>query len=257
MRELTEIAPGVFVTTSTFATTNSVVVAGADGGCLLIDPGVTVDEVAALAAELTSRGLRPVAGWATHPHWDHVLWHEAFGDVPRYAAPAAVGITQTERDGMVAGMEGSAPGHDLALFGRVTALDADEIPWDGPAGRLIVHDAHAPGHGAVFFPGTGVFAVGDMLSDIEIPLLDTVAGDPMGDYRTGLSRLAAVSGVRQVVPGHGHTGDAQELRRRIAADIAYLDQVALGRPFDDPRITEEWLRAAHDEHLRRLTRSEQ
>jgi glyoxylase-like metal-dependent hydrolase (beta-lactamase superfamily II) len=249
---LTEVAPGVLVTTSEFMITNTTVVAGAAGGCLVIDPAVSVAELAALAGELAVRDLHAVVGWSTHPHWDHVLWHAALGDVPRYAAPAAVVITQSERDGMVSGMEKSAPGHDLALFGRVTALEADTIPWDGPTARLVVHDAHAPGHGAVFLPDTGVFAVGDMISDAEIPLLDTVAGDPVGDYRTGLARLAAVSGVRQVVPGHGRVGDAEEFRRRIAADEAYLDQLALGEPFDEPRITAGWLRAAHRAHLKRV-----
>ncbi|HZR49567.1 MAG TPA: MBL fold metallo-hydrolase [Streptosporangiaceae bacterium] len=252
---LTEVASGVFVTTSAFMITNTVVIAGADGGCLVIDPAVSVAELAGLASELAARGLHPVAGWSTHPHWDHVLWHAALGDVPRYAAPAGVVITETERDGMVSSMESSAPGHDLALFGHVTALDADTIPWHGPTARLVVHDAHAPGHGAVFLPDTGVFAVGDMISDAEIPLLDTVAGDPMGDYRTGLARLAAVPGVRHVIPGHGAVGDTAEFRRRIAADEAYLDRLALGKPFDDPRITTDWLRAAHDEHIRYVQQS--
>ena len=247
---LTEVAPGVLVTTSAFMSTSTVVIAAADGGCLVIDPAVSAGELAGLAGELAARGLHPVAGWSTHPHWDHVLWHEALGDVPRYAAPAAVTITETERDAMLSAVERFAPGHDLALFGRLTALDADTIPWDGPTAQLVVHNAHAPGHGAVFFPDTGVIAVGDMLSDVEIPLLDTAAENPVGDYRTGLARLAAVSGVRQVIPGHGHVGDAAEFRRRIAADQAYLDLLALGKPFDDRRITTDWMRESHAEHMR-------
>ncbi len=250
--ELTEIADGVFVTMSSFAMTRSTVVAGADGSCLIIDPGVTVAEMVALADLLTARGLRPEVGWATHPHWDHVLWHSSLGDVPRYAAPAAVVITQTERDAMVQGVERSAPGHDLSLFGRLVPHDADSIAWDGPRAELVVHDAHAPGHGAVFLPEAGVLVAGDMLSDVEIPLLDTEAADPVGDYRTGLTRLAAVPGVRQVVPGHGNVGDAAELGRRVAADTAYLDRLTAGEPFEDPRITEDWLRAAHEDHVRRM-----
>ena len=70
----------------------------------------------------------------------------------------------------------------------------------------------------MFLPDTGVLIAGDMCSDVEIPLLDTVATDPLGDYRTGMERLTAVPGVRQVVPGHGHVGDASELRRRLALD---------------------------------------
>ncbi len=254
MGQLTEIAPGVLVATSSFALTTTTVVAGPGGGCLLIDPGVTVDELAGLAGELAQRSLVPVVAWSTHPHWDHVLWSRELGDAPRYAAPAAVAITETERPGLVEGVEHSAPGHDLSLFGRLERLDVGVIPWDGPAARLIVHDAHAPGHGAVFLPDTGVLVVGDMCSDVEIPLLDTVADDAFGDYRTGLARLAAVSGVWQVVPGHGHVGDAAEFRRRLAADSGYLDALALGEPFDDPRITREWMRDAHESHLRYVRR---
>jgi glyoxylase-like metal-dependent hydrolase (beta-lactamase superfamily II) len=118
---LAEVAPGVLVATSEICLTTSTVVAAPDGGCLVIDPAVTVADLAALAAELAARGLRPRAGFSTHPHWDHVLWHHALGDVPRYAAPRAVHAAETERDAMVAGVEDGAPGHDLALFGRSAA----------------------------------------------------------------------------------------------------------------------------------------
>jgi hydroxyacylglutathione hydrolase len=250
MAVLTEIAGGVYVATSEFALTNTVVVTGTDGACLVIDPGVTVAELAALAAEIAAIGLRVTAAWSTHPHWDHVLWHAALGAPPRYAVPAAVRVAQTERDAMLADAEESAPGQDPALFGRLIPLAADALDWAGPAARLIVHDGHAPGHGAVFFPDTGVIVVGDMCSDVEIPLLDLAGTDPLGDYRTGLSRLAAVPGVRTVVPGHGHVGDGDEFRRRIAADTTYLDGLAHGRPVSDARIDQDWLRASHDEQAR-------
>jgi hydroxyacylglutathione hydrolase len=255
VESLTEAAPGVFVATSSYAMTTSTVVAGSPGSgeCLVIDPAVTVAELAALAGWLAGRRLRPVAAWSTHPHWDHVLWSAGLGDPPRYAAPAAVTITETERDAIVDGAEKSAPGHDLSLLGRLRVLDAPAIPWDGPAAQVIVHNGHAPGHGAVFLPDTGVLIAGDMCSDVEIPLLDTVEADPLGDYLTGLERLASVPGVRQVVPGHGHAGDAGEFRRRLALDFAYLDALALGEPFADPRLTQDcaqWLRETHDEQVR-------
>ena len=74
MQSLTEIAPGVLVATSSYAVTTSTVVVGSSGGCLVIDPAVTVADLAALAASLGDLGLRPAVGWSTHPHWDHVLW---------------------------------------------------------------------------------------------------------------------------------------------------------------------------------------
>lgn len=253
MGRLTEVVPGVLVATSSYAMTTSTIVVGSSGGCLVIDPAVTAPELAGLAAELAARGLRPAVAWSTHPHWDHVLWSRELGDAPRYAAPAAAGAVETGRQAILDEAERAAPGHDLSLVGRIQSLDASAIPWDGPQARLIVHDGHAPGHGAVFLPGSGVLIAGDMCSDVEIPLLDTDAKDPLGDYRTGVERLAAVPGVRRVVPGHGHVGDAGEFRRRLALDAAYLDAVADGKSADDPRLTEdspEWIRATHRVQVR-------
>lgn len=242
----------MLVATSSYELTTSTVVLGAAGGCLVIDPAVTVADLAALAAGLAERGVRPAAGWSTHPHWDHVLWSRELGGAPRYAAPAAVTTAETGRDGMIRELQRAAPGHDLSLIGRMRPLDAAVIPWDGPAARLIVHDGHAPGHGAVFLPGPGVLIAGDMCSDVEIPLLDLDTADPLGDYLAGMARLASVPGVRRVVPGHGHAGDAAELRRRLALDAAYLDAVGSGTPSGDPRLpgAAEWLRAAHEHQAR-------
>ena len=149
-----------------------------------------------------------------------MLWSRELGDVPRFAALRAVAAAAARRADLIDSAQRSAPGHDLDLLGRLTALEpgADRVPWDGPQARVVAHDGHAPGHGAVFLPEAGVLIAGDMCSDIEIPLLDRDTPDPVGDYRAGLDRLAALTGVRQVVPGHGHVGDAAEFGRRIAAD---------------------------------------
>lgn len=257
MKRLSEVAPGVLVATSSFELTTTTVVAGPDGGCLLIDPAVTVAELVRLAADLRQLGLAPVAAWSTHPHWDHVLWSRELGQAPRYATPAAVRVTETQWAELAREAQRSAPGHDFSLFGRLTPLPrmntAAVIPWDGPEARVIAHDGHAPGHGAVFLPETGVLIAGDMCSDVEIPLLDPAAPDPVGDYRIGLERLASVAGVRQLVPGHGHAGDAGEFARRLAADAAYLDALALGECSGDPRLaagSPQWLRVTHEEQLR-------
>lgn len=247
-----EIAPGVFVFTSALYVTTTTVVAGADGGCLVVDPAIQPADLAALARWLSGRGLRPVAGWSTHPHWDHVLWSATLGaDVPRYATPAAAATAAARRDALYAEAEAEAPGHDIALFGRLSAWDGDEIGWDGPAARVIAHDAHAPGHGALFLPSAGVLIAGDMCSDVEIPLVDAESDDPFGTYREGLGRLAGLAGVRVVVPGHGHPADGAAFRARIAADSRYLDAVVAGAPVADPRLEARpaadtrWLRQEH------------
>jgi glyoxylase-like metal-dependent hydrolase (beta-lactamase superfamily II) len=140
--------------------------------------------------------------------------------------------------GLISAVEDGAPGHDLTVFARVQPLLGHEVDWPGPRALIYAHDAHAPGHGAVFLPDSGVLVAGDMCSDVEIPLPDLESDDPFGGYREGLRLLGDVPGVTAVVPGHGHVGDAAEFRRRITADLAYLDAVQAGGDIDDPRLTE-------------------
>jgi hydroxyacylglutathione hydrolase len=240
-----EVAPGVHVATAPMYTTTTTIVAGDDGACLLIDPAVTVADLAALARWLSARGLRPAAGWSTHPHWDHLLWSRALGDAPRYATPRAVAVAARGEAGLIGAVEAEAPGHDLTLFARVQPLIGHEIDWPGPRALIYAHNAHAPGHGAVFLPDSGVLIAGDMCSDLEIPLLDGESADPFRDYREGLRLLADVPGVNVIVPGHGRVGDDTEFRRRVTADLAYLDAVQAGGDIDDPRLIEDWLRTEH------------
>lgn len=246
-RQLTEVAPGVLVATAAQYTTTSTIITGPDGGCLIVDPALTVAEVDGLAAALAARGLRPEAAWCTHPHWDHGLWAASLGDVPRYATTTAAATAERERGGLIAAVEAEAPGHDLDLFGRLTPLAADVIPWRGPEIRVLRHDGHEPGHGALFLPDTGVLVAGDMLSDLEIPLLACDEPDPAGRYRAGLELLASQP-VRVLVPGHGHVGDHAEYARRVRVDGAYLAELERGTPGagQDGRIGTSWLRAEHD-----------
>lgn len=249
---LTEVAPGIFVHQSSFALTNATVIAGEKHQALVVDPGVTVAELAELAKAVAARGLQVSAGFATHPHWDHVLWSRELGDAPRFAAPGAVHITQTERPRMLEMLEmleRSASGHDLTRFGQLTPLPAGAaaVPWAGPTAATLTHNGHAPGHTALFLPDSGVLLAGDMLSDVEVPLLDLAEPSPLADYRRGLERLAALEGVRVIIPGHGGLGDGGEFLRRVDADRRYLDDLERGREIRDERLAgaPDWLRQSH------------
>ncbi len=244
MRQLAEVAPGILVATGQLYATTSTVAAGRDGRCLVIDPAISAAEVRGLASELAGRGLRPEAGWATHPHWDHVLWCDELGDAPRYAAPAAAALARRDRAALIEAAEREVPGHDLELLGQLRPLEATRIPWGGPVAEVIVHDGHEAGHAAVYFPATRTLVAGDMCSDVEIPLLGGCGSEAVARYREGLDRLAALD-VRVVVPGHGQAGDAAEFRRRLAADVSYLDDLEAGRPCHDSRIS-GWLVTEHE-----------
>lgn len=225
---LRPVAEGVLVHTSDFMQTNTIVVLGG-AGVLLIDPGVHDSEVECLANDLRELGQTVAAGFSTHPHWDHMLWHPSFGSVTRHAT-ARCAITARERLSIgieqVVKMAGIPDQVPLELLGDITGLpsDADHIPWDGPRVRILEHQAHAPGHAALLIEDRRVLVAGDMVSDILIPMLDLRGpADPAADYLAALRLLeGAADDVDVFVPGHGSTGGPDELRTRIEHDRAYV-----------------------------------
>ena len=210
-----QIADGVLVYESEFLQSNAIVVQGGTG-VLLIDPGITRSEIAAIANDMRESGRPVVAAFATHPHWDHVLWHAELGDAPRYGtARCAADIRDLLSDPAWKDRVAQVLPPDFAdqvpleLFGLITGLPADatRIPWDGPHVRIIEHQAHAPGHAALLVEEHRVLVAGDMLSDVLIPFLDLDAADPIEDYLAALQLLEGVADdVEVVVPGHGSVG---------------------------------------------------
>lgn len=259
---LTQITDGVLYHQSEFLQSNAIVVHGRDG-VLLIDPGLQSHELACLANDLSAAGQTVVAGFSTHPHWDHLLWHAALGTPPRYGTARCAAAAREELsnpDAKAAITEhlaeteiaGRVP---LDLYGLVTGLPpgTQQIPWDGPVVRIIEHQAHAPGHAALFIEDHGVLVAGDMLSDGLTPMPDTEGpADPIEDYLTGLRLIEEVAGNAQfVVPGRGSVGGADEVKARIELDRAYVLALRDGRTPEDPRIVSpkpgwEWVRDMHD-----------
>ena len=243
---LTQVAEGVLVHESEFVQSNAIVVQGR-AGVLLIDPGVQDHEMACLANDLSDSGRTVVAGFSTHPDWDHLLWHARLGAAPRYGTarcaatvrdllsdPGAKADIIAHLDGT--GIEEHVP---LDLFGLIAGLPAGtaRIPWDGPQVRIIEHQAHAPGHAALLIEERRVLVAGDTLSDVFIPVLDLSAADPMGDYLSALRLLDDVADVVDVViPGHGSVGGADQVRARIDQDRAYVRALRDNQVVSDPRI---------------------
>lgn len=262
---LNPIADGVLVHESSFLQSNTVAVRG-PSGVLLVDPGLTTVELMSIADDLHRLALPVVAGFSTHPDWDHVLWHERFGEVPRYGTTlgaaairevlTAPDLRERVRAALPPELADDIP---IELFGRITGLPegAARVPWDGPEVRIIEHRGHAVGHAALLLTGHRVLVAGDMLSDVLVPFVDLDADDPIGDYLDGLRRLEAVAGsVDALVPGHGSVARRDEVRARIALDRAYVEALRDGIAPDDPRIGPgapvDWLADVHEWQAARL-----
>jgi glyoxylase-like metal-dependent hydrolase (beta-lactamase superfamily II) len=266
---LIQVAEGVLVHQSNFLQTNAVVVQGR-AGVLLIDPGVRGDEMTCLANDLRELDQPVVAGFSTHPHWDHLLWHAELGAAPRYgtARCAATVRDRLSDPGAKARIAAVIP-PDIAeqvpldLLGLITGLPAGvaQIPWDGPQVGIIEHQAHAPGHASLLIEERGVLLAGDMLSDVLIPLLDlNDTADPIEDYLAALRLLEGVAGdVDVFVPGHGSIGGADQVHARIDQDRAYVHALRDAEVLSDPRLDpsaygKDWLPGVHERQLQHLAR---
>jgi glyoxylase-like metal-dependent hydrolase (beta-lactamase superfamily II) len=265
---LKQVAEGVWIHSSEFLDSKAVIVQG-QAGVLLIDPGITSDELAGLAKDLHELGQPVMAGFSTHPHWDHLLWHTKLGEAPRYgtarcAAEIQQFLSNADWKAQVAPMlpPEFADQIPLGLMGLITGLPAGttHIPWDGPKVRIIEHQAHAPGHAALLIEESGVLVAGDMLSDTLIPFLNLKAADPAGDYLAALDLFEGVADdVDILITGHGSVGGAGQLHVRIKLDRAYVQAARGGSMPGDPRLStgphKDWLPAVHKWQLQQLAKN--
>jgi glyoxylase-like metal-dependent hydrolase (beta-lactamase superfamily II) len=264
---LRQVADGVLIHVSEVVQSNTVVVQGR-GGVLLVDPGIQGDELACLANDLSDSGQTVVAGFSTHPDWDHLLWHASLGQAPRYGTARCAAYTRdllSDADWKAGVAEMLPPEFaeeiPLDLLGLITGLPADaaQIPWDGPEVRIIEHQAHAPGHAALLIEEHSVLIAGDMLSDVLIPMLDLNGADPIEDYLAALRLFEGVADdVDVLIPGHGSIGEADQVHARIDQDRAYVHALRDAQVPSDPRIGPsakegwDWVAGVHEWQLQQL-----
>ena len=262
---LRQVAEGVLTHESEFIESNAVAVQG-KAGVLLIDAGITGDELVAIADDLRTLGQPVVAAFSTHPHWDHLLWHAKLGKAPRYgtarcAAEIRAFLSNADWKDDIAEELPPEIEVPLDLLGLIIGLPAEatQIPWDGPHVRILEHQGHAPGHAALLIEERGVLVAGDMLSDVLIPMLDLNAADPVEDYLAALQLLEGVAGdVGVLVPGHGSIGGTDQVRTRIDQDRAYVHALRDADVLSDPRIGPsakdgwDWVAGVHEGQLQRL-----
>ncbi|MDX6542303.1 MAG: hydroxyacylglutathione hydrolase [Gaiellales bacterium] len=217
-----DLRPGVIRYESALWETTALAV-HADGQAVLVDPCISETEIAAIAADLSGRGLALRALLITHSDWDHVCGIAAFPDVPAIMSAEAGARVASGQAAESVVREGAAEG--LSWTGAPRAdlvFDPGEALQVGP---FTVETMALPGHtscGAGYrIRELGLLAVGDYLSVIEFPFVyvSTAA------YRATLAALS--DALRRdppavVTPGHGRALETQEALAVADQDLDYL-----------------------------------
>ncbi|MFC3832350.1 MULTISPECIES: MBL fold metallo-hydrolase [Deinococcus] len=186
---------------------NAVLVAGADGQGVLIDPGDDADRILAL---VQGAGVTVRAILLTHAHFDHIGAVEAVRgalEVPVFLHPADLALyrnggTSAARWNLPF-VQPADPEHDITQDQVFTAGDvtlrARELP------------GHAPGH--VVLVGEGFVVAGDTLFQGSIGRTDLPGGNHP-QLIAGIAReLLSLPDSTVVYPGHGgHTTVGAERR---------------------------------------------
>jgi hydroxyacylglutathione hydrolase len=195
----------------------------ARGEAVLVDPGISESEIAAIAADVASRGLEVRGLLITHSDWDHVCGISAFPGVPAVMSRGAAERVASGQAAESVLREGAAEG--LSWEG---APRADLVFEPGEAlqiGPFTVETMATPGHtwcGAAYrVRELGLLCVGDYLSVIEFPFVYVSTSA----YRATLAALSDAleqDPAECVVPGHGRPLDADEALRIAGEDLDYL-----------------------------------
>ena len=202
-----------------WSTTSLLVVA--EGESLVVDPAISVGEVAAIgerALELDAP-IRHVL--ITHGDWDHVCGIARFPDAAAVMGEETAervrsrGADSVKRAAETYGLEVSGPPRADQTFTRGAAVELG--PFVVETFPLTGHTEDGTGYR---IRDLGLLIVGDHLSPVEFPFAKSTAA-----YRftlAGLIETLRRDPPQAVIPGHGPPLEPDEALRIAEADLAYL-----------------------------------
>jgi glyoxylase-like metal-dependent hydrolase (beta-lactamase superfamily II) len=195
----------------------------ADGReAVLVDPAVSADEVARIAARVAELGVGVTHVLATHADWDHVCGIAAFPAATATMSEATAARLLARGEERTTAERAAASGVAIAGEPRV-----DRTFRSGAALRVgpflletLALSGHTPDGTAFRCRALDLLAVGDHLSTIEFPFVTSTAA-----YRGTLATLIDLlrrDPPGRIVPGHGPELTAAAALAIAEADLAYL-----------------------------------
>lgn len=228
----TDLGSGVRLRRSRLYRMNSVVLEE-PGHVAVVDPGILPSEIDDLAAATVS--ARSVTLIFTHGDWDHVLGRPRWPGAVTVGHDALAAELRHNRDAIgreadrVAGEAGEKYARPFEPFRPDEALSGLRATRLGSR-HAVYRDAfgHSASMLSLHLPESRLLIAGDMLSDIEIPML-AESPQALAHYRRTLQELVPLAehgAIATLVPGHGSPARGSEVRERIRRDLAYLETLA-------------------------------
>lgn len=224
----TDLGDGVRVRQSRLYAMNSTALLAREH-TVLVDPGVVPSELDDIAVAVNALAPEHVTLLLTHAHWDHVLGRAWWPAAPviahaRFAEALERDEAKVFREACKAAESCGEQWDDTIEPFRPDIAARGE--WQGALGpwTLVLRDAfgHAEHQMSVHLPEQKLLIAADMLSDIELPILN----GGCAPYRETLNRLLPVLDAGEIdtlVPGHGAIARGPGIRARLLDDLAYLD----------------------------------
>jgi glyoxylase-like metal-dependent hydrolase (beta-lactamase superfamily II) len=221
----------------------------------VIDSPVLPDELDALPSVLEQAGF-PVSGLlATHGDWDHLLGRLAFPEAALAVGESTARRLAAEPGGAQRALRAFDEEHYVTRPRPLALAGVQELPVPGrlsigPAGEIELHPTagHTPDGVAFWLPWAQVLVCGDYLSPVEIPMVESSAGE----YAATLDRLEPlVREAASVVPGHGAPLSRSEALRILEEDRVYTQALVGGEPRLPEGRRSAHQRSIHAENLAR------
>jgi glyoxylase-like metal-dependent hydrolase (beta-lactamase superfamily II) len=198
---------------------------------VLVDPGVLPSELDDIAAETRALTPRAITLLFTHAHWDHVLgrsWWATARTLAHDRFPADLERTlqwlhdEAQKIAVKHGEKWAKAFEPFRPDERVAGLRFMKLgPW-----RLVLRDAfgHSESQLSAHLPEQRILIAADMLSDIEVPMLEAYPPAVYLETLRALQPLLEGGAIETLIPGHGTLARGRaEVERRFARDLDYLE----------------------------------
>ena len=183
--------------------TNCYIVSNKEKECLIFDPG---EEGARLVKEIRSLGLKPLAVFLTHAHFDHIgavdAIREAF-NVPLYIhAKEVEWLSDPLKNG--SGKYFELPNYVVKepleehIIRQEQTFEVGDFTF-----RAVFTPGHSPGNISYIFEQDGFAIVGDTLFERSIGRTDLIGGNMKELLRSIHDKLLVLPEDTIIYPGHG------------------------------------------------------